>query len=180
MCSLSWCGVTLPATLQLSTHSGFHHWAVPVGQASGASSHGKSHWYTKTAWLFLRKEWIGLTKYPKIIKEHPWKMKPVAVLNRLCLTVSWASGMLPVLNEQLPANSFWDLWDWTNSQEIKDNKDAYIYTSGQIIIFHQPRFPWNKWISFTKPPFGVMSCEVAIIWADTCICKYINHDRMSL
>ena len=36
--------------------------------------------------------------------------------------------------------------------------------SGQIIIFHQPRFPWNKGISLTKPPFGVRSCEVAIIW----------------
>ena len=38
--------------------------------------------------------------------------------------------------------------------------------SGQIIIFHQPRFPWNKGISLTKPPFGVRSCEVAIIWPD--------------
>ena len=26
--------------------------------------------------------------------------------------------------------------------------------SGQIIIFHQPGFPWNKGISLTKPPFG--------------------------
>ena len=38
--------------------------------------------------------------------------------------------------------------------------------SGQIIIFHQPRFPWNKGISLTKPPFGVRSCEVAIVWPD--------------
>ena len=36
--------------------------------------------------------------------------------------------------------------------------------SGQIIIFHQPRFPWNKGNSLTKPPFGVRSREVAIIW----------------
>ena len=36
--------------------------------------------------------------------------------------------------------------------------------SGQIIIFHQPRFPWNKEISLNKPPFGVRSGEVAIIW----------------
>ena len=41
-----------------------------------------------------------------------------------------------------------------------------IYNSGQIIIFHQPRFLWNKGISFTKPPFGVRSCEVPIIWPD--------------
>ncbi len=38
--------------------------------------------------------------------------------------------------------------------------------SSQIIIFHQPRFPWNTGISLTKPPFGVRSCEVAIIWPD--------------
>ncbi len=35
------------------------------------------------------------------------------------------------------------------------------------IIFHQPRFPWNKGISLTKPPFGGnRSCEVAINWPD--------------
>ncbi len=56
----------------------------------------------------------------------------------------------------------------------------YKYISGQILIFHQPRFPWNKGISLTKPPFGVRSCEVAIIWSDIyiyiqllCYCKYI-------
>ena len=38
--------------------------------------------------------------------------------------------------------------------------------SGQIMIFHQPRFPWNKEISLTKPPFEVRSCEVAIICPD--------------
>ena len=38
--------------------------------------------------------------------------------------------------------------------------------SGQIIIFHQPRFPGNKGISLTKPQFGVRSCEVAIIWPE--------------
>ena len=38
--------------------------------------------------------------------------------------------------------------------------------SGQIIIFHQPRFPWNKGIFLPQLPFGVRSCEVAIIWPD--------------
>ncbi len=34
--------------------------------------------------------------------------------------------------------------------------------SGQIIMFHQPGFPWNKGTSLTKPPFGEnRSCEVA-------------------
>ena len=42
----------------------------------------------------------------------------------------------------------------------------YFTLSGQIMIFHQPRFPWKKGIPLTKPSFGVRSCEVAIIWPD--------------
>ena len=41
-----------------------------------------------------------------------------------------------------------------------------LHLSGQITIFHQPRFPWIKGIPLTKPPFGVRSCDVAIIWPD--------------
>ena len=49
--------------------------------------------------------------------------------------------------------------------------------SGQIIIFHQPRFPWNKWISPTTPLFGVRSCEVAIIWPEQS--TYLNMIKES-
>ena len=38
--------------------------------------------------------------------------------------------------------------------------------SVQIIIFHQHGIPWNKGNSLPKPPFGVRSCEVAIIWPE--------------
>ena len=48
---------------------------------------------------------------------------------------------------------------------ISKNHD---HESGQIIIFHRPRFPWNKGISLPWLPFGVRSCEVAIIWPDEC------------
>ena len=48
----------------------------------------------------------------------------------------------------------------------KRSFESHLDLSGQIIIFHQPRFPWNKGISLTKPPFGVRSCEVAIICPD--------------
>ncbi len=51
------------------------------------------------------------------------------------------------------------------SVRLQANGSLYIL-SGQIIIFHQPRFPWNKGISLTKLPFKVRSCEVAIIWVD--------------
>ena len=52
-------------------------------------------------------------------------------------------------------------------------KKLQVHISGQIIIFHQPRFPWNKGSHFPSKtlPFGEnRSCEVAIIWPD--ICKY--------
>ena len=35
------------------------------------------------------------------------------------------------------------------------------------IIFHQPRFPWNRGTSLTKPTFGVRSREVTIICPDS-------------
>ena len=56
---------------------------------------------------------------------------------------------------------WWLRWRW----QIEWNEWRRNW-SGQIIIFHQPGFPWNKGISLTKPPFGVRSCEVAIIWPD--------------
>ena len=36
-------------------------------------------------------------------------------------------------------------------------------TTGQIIIIHQPRFPRHNGSSLSQLPFGVRSCEVAII-----------------
>ena len=38
----------------------------------------------------------------------------------------------------------------------------------KCIIFHQPRFSWNKGISLPQLPFGVRSCGVVIIWANIC------------
>ena len=64
---------------------------------------------------------------------------------------------------------FWLLW-WgfcpalvERCSRIMRKNPTHPTYSGQITIFHQPRFPWNKGISLTKPPFGVRSCEVAII-----------------
>ena len=47
----------------------------------------------------------------------------------------------------------------------------YIYISGQIIIFHQPRFPWNPGMSLSQLHFGVRSYEFAIIWPDIFISR---------
>ena len=47
-------------------------------------------------------------------------------------------------------------------------------SSGQIMIFHQPRFLSNKNMSLTKPPFGAkwVVFSVAIIWPDHGISIY--------
>ncbi len=63
-------------------------------------------------------------------------------------------------------------------------KKTRIFHIDQIIIFHQPRFPWNKGISLTKPPFGVKSCEVVIIWpvpywSDWLFIKFRYHQSSS-
>ena len=58
-----------------------------------------------------------------------------------------------------------DFW-LPSTVPLERGKLVPIITSGQIIIFHQPGKTWNKGISLTKPPFGVRSCEVAIIWPD--------------
>ena len=58
---------------------------------------------------------------------------------------------------------------WSQEWDAPQVHDWISWTSqwsGQIIIFHRPGFPWNKGISLTKPPFGVRSCEVAIIWPE--------------
>ena len=41
------------------------------------------------------------------------------------------------------------------------NTHHSVHISGQIMIFHQPRIPWNNGISLPQLPFGVRSCEVA-------------------
>ena len=56
----------------------------------------------------------------------------------------------------------WTNW-WIKPTNQQINLLHWINWSGQTILFHQPRFPWNKWIFLTKPPFGVRSCNVAKI-----------------
>ena len=43
------------------------------------------------------------------------------------------------------------------------NDIYYMYVSGQIIIFHQPGFSWNKGISLTKPPFDQIICMSVLL-----------------
>ena len=65
-------------------------------------------------------------------------------------------------------------WSFKDSEEKTHEIMQQMDKSGQIIIFHQPRFPWNKGNSLSKPPFAVRSCEVAIIWPDKSISSIEN------
>ena len=57
---------------------------------------------------------------------------------------------------------------------MKKNALLIKQLTGQIIIF-----PWNKGISLTKPPFGVRSCEVAIIWPELKKCFLFMFQKVA-
>ena len=61
---------------------------------------------------------------------------------------------------------FWSKSGPTTESSGINLKKLVNVISGQIIIFHQPRFPWNEGNSCPQLPFRVRSCEVAIIWPD--------------
>ena len=56
---------------------------------------------------------------------------------------------------------------WSESKHYQIESSNFMFTtqSCQIKIFQQPRFHCNKGISLSQLPFGVRSCEVAIIWS---------------
>ena len=67
-------------------------------------------------------------------------------------------------NDTVDSAEFWQIFHHLSNAK-QQNPDMTFYDIWpNEIIFHQPRFPWNKRISLTKPPFGVRSGEVAIIW----------------
>ena len=106
---------------------------------------------------------------PSDCTNHP---QPLTI-NKPCFshmktTPSWGVAMFPSIAFHGNSHSQW-------VQEVHRVSICFSkirvsifakHISGQIIIFHQPWFSWNKGISLTKPPFGVRSCEVAIIWPD--------------
>ncbi len=67
-------------------------------------------------------------------------------------------------------NATKNTWHKNEIQSKLTTVEKKTSVSGQVIIFHQAKFPRNKGISLTKPPFGVRSCEVAIIWPDCLKC----------
>ncbi len=73
-------------------------------------------------------------------------------------TTDAGDGFCHVIRLDRPSNEI----QWGPIWAFKTLMTFHYTDSDQIIIFHQPRFPWNKGISLTKPLFGVRLCEVAI------------------
>ena len=100
------------------------------------SSHKKNKW-RKNTWI------IGAISY-----------KPILMRPRTPIFYSWFLGTNLFPFRFLPTKTLSALTAATPA------------SASHRMIFHQPRFPWNKAIFLTKPPFGVRACEVAIIWPD--------------
>ena len=108
------------------------------------------------------------------LKMDPWKRRFLleTIISRFHV-IFW--GCIRIFERNMP-NFLWSAWcHWrlhsemllySSYAELLQEVTEWSHKSGQIIIFHQPRFPWSKGSSLTKPPFGVRSCEVAIIWPD--------------
>lgn len=73
-------------------------------------------------------------------------------------------------------------WVWLGWVFLHDEFVSEIFwnTLGFPWIFHQPRFFWNKGISLPMLPFGVRSCEVAIIWPVYCIYLYVTPPKSNM
>ena len=101
-----------------------------------------------------KKTWFNgsFQKKTQHTQQHPektrifWPCFAPSLLQRhnQCLWISHHLGCIPVL-KNLRISKRITLW------KFHVLGVSYI-VSGQNIIFHQPKFPWNKGISVTKPP----------------------------
>ena len=95
--------------------------------------------------------------------------------NNGIFTISTGAGFLPWRGVLLDSSKDVDIFSNLSFKHhfSRSSPKSELWTkltsqhrSGQLLIFHQPRFPWNKGNSLTKPQFGVRLCEVAMIWPD--------------
>ena len=84
------------------------------------------------------------------------------------------------LNSDAPPVSGWvhDWGKWQASALGQQKSERFLcvpivssYMSGQIIIFHQPRFPWNKGSHF--PSLATIWGEV--VWGRYNLTRYVTH-----
>ena len=87
--------------------------------------------------------------YKSALRGPPWSTRD-----------PWPSWWPPSHDSRLVSLCSRSIHPWAPGK--KTSHHAAIQSSGQIKKKQPPRFPWNKGISLTKPPFGVRSFEVAI------------------
>ena len=67
----------------------------------------------------------------------------------------------------------WPTFLWFQTIHLWTEVNLKKHTSGQIKIFHQPRFPWNKGMGGTLPICSILAGQLSrvfgrnIIWPDT-------------
>ena len=123
----------------------------------------------------IQKNLLRIFRIKTIIEIH----KNIGFKNGRCLrwtiSINWLPffGLLYQQKVQLSAGGTWQIGENRTITELdlgplklgtKQIGSLKLICKNMSIIFHQPRFSWNKVISFPQLPFGVRSCEVAIIW----------------
>ena len=108
----------------------------------------QSHWCQR---IYIRKNPCLLTESK--IAKHKKTSRVVSLFSNL--------GVAPFIIQNVVGPDFFQVKRLPGG--AAKNSKQNCHESGQIILFHPPRFPWNNGISLTKPPFGVRSCEVAMV-----------------
>ena len=96
-----------------------------------------------------------LLKWPQIWYANGKAPKNILMIRQASIFCQFAhfTGCIPNF-----LSTVWTSW-WHKKNQIN-------------YIFHQPRFPWNKGISLTKPQFGVKS----VVWGTHYnLTRYILH-----
>ena len=143
-------------------------------------------WYTKTLFFFgsTEKHKKQRGKFP----TNPWVPQTQGKVNFLSLSGQLVIGKNPAFlrSTKTPIqkrrcftgvlHDFWggnkksscEIFCWELKKTKKNTLLLERQKSGQIIIFHQPGFPWNsRGFPFLNATFwGENSCEVTIIWPE--------------
>ena len=183
--------LTWPGWKSWWSHLAYKHWQTACGLQKCwlferlaptwrfGSRHEAKPTRDEPVWLDLYKCNSCQSLAAPICKEMLKRVKWIAVKEKniyLGVIATWPSTVIifALLQAAIPHSLSWQAWTdlpgcrlmlklhhkvWVNMFRLSINILA------NFIMFHQPRFPWNKGFSRTKP-FGVRSCEVAIIWQE--------------
>ena len=89
-----------------------------------------------------------------VFETHRWH--PRWVRNPLWTTFFFSENVIKKKKRRFGAEGIWN-FHYPKTKGINPSAQWKIWPNE--IIFHQPRFPWNKGISLPQLDFGVRSCE---------------------